>query len=124
MIVKTNTSEYILIAILLIMIKKKKAHLVAFYSHIFKAAELNYNVYNKKLLIYNLSSVRVEDSKLYLLSFLFNFGLRVRISMTSHVTVSIADYFSLALSKPIENFPTRFSDNNQNSNLVLDLIFT
>ena len=36
----------------------------------------------------------------------------------------IADSFSLALSKPIENLPTRFLDNNQNSNLVLDLIFT
>jgi len=88
MIVKTNTLEYTLITILLIMIKEKKAHLVAFYSHTFKAAELNYNMYNKKLLIYNLSSIRVEDSKLYLLLFLFNFGLRVRVSMTSHVTVT------------------------------------
>jgi len=41
MIVKTNTLEYTLITILLIMIKEKKAHLVAFYSHTFKAAELN-----------------------------------------------------------------------------------
>ena len=30
---------------LLIMIKEKKAHVVAFYPHIFKATELNYNIY-------------------------------------------------------------------------------
>ena len=36
----------------------------------------------------------------------------------------IADSFSLALSNPTENFPTRFSDNDQNSNSVLDLVFT
>jgi len=36
----------------------------------------------------------------------------------------IADSFSLTLSSPTENFPTRFSDNNQNLNSVLDLVFT
>jgi len=36
----------------------------------------------------------------------------------------IADSFSLALSKLIENLPTRFSDKDQNSNSVLDLVFT
>jgi len=45
-------------------------------------------------------------------------------SVHSNILFDIADSFFLALSKPIENFPTRFSDNNQNSNLVLDLIFT
>ena len=40
------------------------------------------------------------------------------------ILFDIVDSFSLALSKPIENLPTRFLDNNQNSNLVLDLIFT
>jgi len=35
----------------------------------------------------------------------------------------IADSFSLALSNPTENFPTRFLDNNQNLNSVLDLVF-
>jgi len=35
----------------------------------------------------------------------------------------IADSFSLEISKPIENVPTRYSDNNHNTNLVLDLIF-
>jgi len=65
--IKTNISEYTLIAMLLIMIKEKKAHVVTFHSHTFKAAKLNYNIYHKKLLIYNLSSVKVEDSKLYLL---------------------------------------------------------
>jgi len=37
---------------------------------------------------------------------------------------NIADSFSLALSNLTENFPTRFSDNDQNLNLVLDLVFT
>jgi len=45
-------------------------------------------------------------------------------SIHSDMLFDIADSFSLALSKLIENFPTRFSDNDQNSNLVLDLIFT
>jgi len=36
---------------------------------------------------------------------------------------NIANSFSIALSKPTENFPTRFSDNDQNSNSVLDLVF-
>ena len=45
-------------------------------------------------------------------------------SIHSNMLFNIADSFSLALSNLTENFPTRFSDNNQNSNLVLDLIFT
>ena len=44
-------------------------------------------------------------------------------SVHSDILFDIADLFSLAISKPTENFPTRFSDNNQNSNLVLDLVF-
>ena len=51
------------------------------------------------------------------LNFLFH-------SVHSDMLFNIAGSFSLALSKPIENFPTRFLDNDQNSNLVLDLIFT
>jgi len=33
------------------MIKEKNIHLVAFHSHMFKAAELNYNIHNKELFI-------------------------------------------------------------------------
>ena len=44
-------------------------------------------------------------------------------SVHSDILFDIVDLFSLAISKPTENFPTRFSDNNQNSNLVLDLVF-
>jgi len=33
------------------MIKEKNIHLVAFHSHMFKAAELNYNIHDKELLI-------------------------------------------------------------------------
>ena len=35
----------------------------------------------------------------------------------------IADFFSLNISKPIKNIPTKFSDNNNNANSVLDLVF-
>jgi len=45
-------------------------------------------------------------------------------SVHSDMLFDIADSFSIALSKPTENFPTRFLDNNQNLNLVLDLVFT
>jgi len=35
----------------------------------------------------------------------------------------IADSFHVELSKPTEFLPTRYSDNTQDSNLVLDLMF-
>ena len=44
-------------------------------------------------------------------------------SVHSDILFNIADLLLLDISKPTENFPTRFSDNNQNSNLVLDLVF-
>jgi len=58
----------------------------------------------------------IRDS-LWNLNFAFHF-------VHSDMLFNITDLFSLALSKPTENFPTRFLDNDQNSNLVLDLIFT
>ena len=39
------------------------------------------------------------------------------------IEVDIADSFSLDISKPLENVPTRFSNNNHNANSVLDLVF-
>jgi len=45
-------------------------------------------------------------------------------SIHSDMLFNVTDFFSLALSNLTENFPTRFLDNNQNSNLVLDLVFT
>ena len=48
MIMKTNTSEYMLTAIFSIIMEEKKVHPVVFYSCIFKAAKLNYDMYNKE----------------------------------------------------------------------------
>ena len=44
-------------------------------------------------------------------------------SAHSNTLLDIADLFFLAISKPFENFPTRFSDNDHNFNSVLDLVF-
>ena len=44
-------------------------------------------------------------------------------SIHNDTLFDIADSFSLAISKSSEDFPTRFSDNDCNSNLVLDLVF-
>jgi len=41
----------------------------------------------------------------------------------SNSLFDIADTFSLDISKHIENVPTRFSDNNNNANSVLNLVF-
>jgi len=48
--VETNTSDYILAAILFIVNEENEVHPVAFHSHIFTMVELNYNIYDKKLL--------------------------------------------------------------------------
>ena len=47
---ETDVSDYILAAILSIVNKDNKVHLVAFHSRTFTAAELNYDIYNKELL--------------------------------------------------------------------------
>ena len=39
------------------------------------------------------------------------------------ILFEIIDSFQLEISKPTEFFPTRYSDNNQDSNSVLDLVF-
>jgi len=51
MIVKTNVLDYVLAAILLIIMEEKEVYLVTFYFYMFKAAKLNYNTYNKELLM-------------------------------------------------------------------------
>jgi len=47
---ETDALDYALTAILSIVNKENKVHPVAFYSHTFTMAELNYNTHNKKLL--------------------------------------------------------------------------
>ena len=50
LIVETDASDYALTAILSICNKENEVHLVAFHSHTFTMAELNYNTYDKELL--------------------------------------------------------------------------
>jgi len=44
-------------------------------------------------------------------------------SYNSDLIFDIADSFSLSISNPIENVSARFSDNDNNANSVLDLVF-
>ena len=46
MIVETDASNYILAAMLLIIMEEKEVYLVIFHSCMFKATELNYNTYD------------------------------------------------------------------------------
>jgi len=48
--VKTDALDYALAAILSIVNKDNEVHPVAFHSHTFTAAELNYNTHDKELL--------------------------------------------------------------------------
>jgi len=51
MIVETDVLDYTLVTILLIIMKEKEMHLVVFHFYMFKATELDYNIYNKELLV-------------------------------------------------------------------------
>ena len=46
---ETNTLDYTLATILSIVNKENEVYPVVFHSHTFTMAELNYNIYNKKL---------------------------------------------------------------------------
>ena len=48
---ETHASDYALATILFIVNKENKVHLMAFHSHTFTMVELNYNTYDKKLLV-------------------------------------------------------------------------
>jgi len=50
LIMETDTSDYALTAILSIVNEDNEVHLVAFHSHTFTVAELNYNIHDKELL--------------------------------------------------------------------------
>ena len=50
LIMETDASDYALAAILFIVNKDNKVHLVAFHSYTFTAVELNYDTHDKKLL--------------------------------------------------------------------------
>ena len=47
---ETDASDYTLIAILSIVNRENKVHLIAFHSYTFTIVELNYNTHNKELL--------------------------------------------------------------------------
>jgi len=44
-------------------------------------------------------------------------------SFYNNILFEVADSLNLELFRPTEQFPTRYSDNQQDSNLVIDLIF-
>ena len=50
LIVETDASDYALVVILSIINEDNEVHPVAFYSHTFTAAELNYDIHDKELL--------------------------------------------------------------------------
>jgi len=49
--VESNASDHTLVAILSIMTEDNEIHPVAFHSQMFSAPELNYDVYDKELLV-------------------------------------------------------------------------
>jgi len=51
LVVETNASDYALTAILSIMTKDNEIHPIAFHSQVFSAPELNYDIYDKELLV-------------------------------------------------------------------------
>jgi len=51
LIMETNASDYALTAIFSIMTKDNQIHHVTFYSWIFSVPELNYDIYDKELLV-------------------------------------------------------------------------
>jgi len=51
LIMETDASDYTLITILSIMNENNEVHPVAFHSRTFTSANLNYNTYDKKLLV-------------------------------------------------------------------------
>ena len=51
LVVETDASDYALAAILSIMTKDNEIHPIAFHSQTFSALELNYNIYDKELLV-------------------------------------------------------------------------
>ena len=70
------------------------------------------NIHN---VIIMMSDFNIRDS-IWDSNFLFH-------SSYSNSLFDIVDSFSLDISKPFKNIPTRFSDNNHNTNSVLDLVF-
>jgi len=51
LVMETNASDYALAAILSIMTKDNEIYSIAFYSQMFSALKLNYDIYDKELLV-------------------------------------------------------------------------
>ena len=71
------------------------------------------NIHN--VIIMMMGNFNIRDS-IWDSNFLFH-------SSHSDSLFNITDLFSLDISKPLKNIPTRFSDNNHNANSVLNLVF-
>jgi len=62
LIMETDTSDYALAVILSIVNKDNEVYLVAFHSHTFTVAKLNYNTHDKRLLTIFLKLLRFGDT--------------------------------------------------------------
>ena len=75
---ETNASDYAFTTILSIINGENEVYLVAFHSHTFPVAELNYDTYNKEFLaifeafkMWQLSELKIVDSNYFISFFLF-----------------------------------------------------
>ena len=75
---ETNASDYAFTTILSIVNEENEVYLVAFHSHTFPVAELNYDTHDKEFLaifetfkMWQLSELKIVDSNYFISFFLF-----------------------------------------------------
>ena len=99
LIVKTDASDYTLAAILLIVNEDNEDYLVAFHSHTFIVAELNYNTHNKELLaIFEAFKIWRHYLKVWLIPSTVKFtNGRLSFSISLFIFIFILFYFFIFL---------------------------